>query len=292
MSLVGLLNLNKPPGMTSREAVNWVDQLVRPERSGHAGTLDPLATGVLVVCVGSATRLIPYVQRMRKTYDATFRLGWQSDTDDIEGHVQEVDVPTPPDRSSLLAVLQRFRGPIQQVPPIYSAIKVKGRRAYQLAREQKSFQLAPREVQVYRLELVDYQFPVMRILVECSAGTYIRALGRDIAAACSTSAVMSALTRTAVGAFHLDNACPLAELTSESLSQHLLPPARAVSELSQLTVTPEEARRLCCGQVIARSCPAGEDECAVFAADGQLVAIAAPQGSSQLRPIKCFPPPA
>ena len=132
--LFGLLNVNKPAGVTSRDVVNRVQRLVRPERVGHAGTLDPLATGVLVVCLGPATRLVEYLQRLRKRYRAAFLLGRTSDTEDIEGQVVELAAPPRPTPAQIAAVLPRFLGQIEQVPPAFSALKLAGRRAYELAR--------------------------------------------------------------------------------------------------------------------------------------------------------------
>ncbi len=134
MTLFGVLNVDKPAGLTSRDAVDRVERLVQPARAGHAGTLDPLATGVLVICVGQATRLIQYVQRMPKTYLATFLLGQTSETDDLEGQLTPVAAATEPTREAVERALPQFIGDIQQQPPIHSAIKLAGRRAYQLAR--------------------------------------------------------------------------------------------------------------------------------------------------------------
>src|SRR6476620_12096121 len=134
MTLIGLLNIDKPRGLTSRDAVNRVERLVRPAKAGHAGTLDPLATGVLVICVGQATRLIRFVQMMRKQYRATFLLGRQSETDDLEGEVIEIPNATKPTRAAIDAVLAQFVGDIEQRPPAHSAIKIAGSRSYKLAR--------------------------------------------------------------------------------------------------------------------------------------------------------------
>lgn len=135
MDHFGLLNIAKPAGMTSRDVVDWVQRLVRPAKAGHAGTLDPLATGVLIVCVGRATRLVPLIQEMRKTYRATFLLGRTSDSDDVEGTIIETPDVSPPTREQVQAVLPEFVGRIHQRPPAYSAVKVAGRRAYALARK-------------------------------------------------------------------------------------------------------------------------------------------------------------
>src|SRR5688572_23208926 len=141
MSLFGILNINKPSGITSRDAVNRVERLTRPVRCGHAGTLDPLASGVLVICVGSATRLVQYVQRMPKRYRATFLLGCQSPTDDVEGEITQFEAANQPTRMQIEAALPSFLGEILQRPPDHSAVKVAGRRAYSLARKGKPVDL-------------------------------------------------------------------------------------------------------------------------------------------------------
>ena len=155
----GILNVAKAGGMTSRRVVDMVQRLVRPTKAGHAGTLDPLATGVLVVCIGQATRLIEYVQRMPKTYEGTFLLGRTSDTEDVEGAVVELENPPQPTREAIEEAATKFLGTIQQRPPAYSALKVKGRRAYDLARAGKTVDLAPRPVEIYGIEVMSYQYP-------------------------------------------------------------------------------------------------------------------------------------
>ncbi len=141
--MFGILNLHKPPGMTSRQAVDRIERLVRPDKAGHAGTLDPLAEGVLVVCVGPATRLIEYVQQMRKSYRGTFQLGCDSDTEDITGQVHALPDPPIPSRAAIEQAATAFVGTIEQCPPAYSALKVAGRRAYALARAGHKVELAP-----------------------------------------------------------------------------------------------------------------------------------------------------
>ena len=196
MSPCGLLNLSKPAEMSSRQAVNLVERLTRPVRAGHAGTLDPLATGVLVVCVGAATRLIGYVQRMPKRYQGTFLLGRQSPTEDIEGDVIELADAPIPTREQVVAVAARFIGRIDQRPPAFSAVKVAGRRAYELARQGRQPEWLPRPVVIHSIEVAAYQYPELILDVACGGGTYIRSLGRDLAESLGTAAVMSALVRT------------------------------------------------------------------------------------------------
>lgn len=290
--MFGYLNIHKPAGVTSRDVVNQVQRLVRPEKVGHAGTLDPLATGVLVICVGRATRLTEYVQRMPKHYSATFLLGRQSDTEDIEGHVIELADPPQPTRDQIEAVLARFLGEIQQVPPAYSALKVDGRRAYDLARRGDDVHLAARPVVIHELRIVAYDYPELRLDIVCGSGTYVRSLGRDIARAVGTEAVMSALVRTAIGNFRLDEACDARDLTAASLPIRLLPARRAVADLPARHLTPAELQRIGHGLplepqreiVVAR-----KQEIAAFNEHGELVAILTPRDDGWLRPILNFP---
>lgn len=243
-TLSGLLNINKPHDVTSRDVVNHVQQLVRPAKAGHAGTLDPLATGVLVVCVGSATRLIEYVQEQPKTYLATFLLGRESETEDIESPSVELVDPPQPSRSEIDAALPQFLGQILQRPPAYSALKVRGKRAYSLARRGQVVELAPRPIVIHRLVVRDYAYPQLSLEVECGSGTYIRSLGRDIAVALGTGAVMSELVRTTIGPFTLTDACSLPELTNETMAHLIQPPLRAVAHYPRLQLGPAEIENL------------------------------------------------
>ncbi|HJT32749.1 MAG TPA: tRNA pseudouridine(55) synthase TruB [Pirellulales bacterium] len=291
MTLTGLLNLHKPPGMTSREAVDRVKRWVRPAKTGHAGTLDPLASGVLVVAVGSATRLIEYVQAMPKSYVGTFLLGRESSTEDIEGEVRTLaDAPTP-SVTQLREAAARLTGEIEQRPPAFSALKVQGRRAYDLARAGLSVELAPRPVTIHRLDVLRYEYPEVVLDVECSSGTYIRSLGRDLAAAVGTAAVMSALVRTAIGSFRLDDATHPDELDQHLVRERLLAPRKAVAALPIAQLTDEQLRRVRNGLPIAHPIysEATFDQTAEVAgidADGQLAAILAPRPDGQLWPVK------
>jgi tRNA pseudouridine55 synthase len=284
----GILNLNKPSGMTSRQAVNVIDRLSRPERSGHAGTLDPLASGVLLVCMGTATRLVEYLQDMPKSYEGTFLLGRSSTTDDTEGEVTELVDPPRPSHTDMAAAARNFIGPIQQRPPAFSAIKVAGRRAYDLARRGQPPELAARTVTVYELDLVEYDYPRLVLRVACSGGTYIRALGRDLAVALGTAAAMSALVRTAIGPFTLAAAVDPTALTPENWTEHVQPMSRAVTQLPQLVLDDDAIARLRHGQrVPCPALPSGE-ELAVLDGRGQLAAIVRPEGGDVVRPVKNF----
>jgi tRNA pseudouridine55 synthase len=248
----GILNVDKPAGLTSRDAVNRIEGLVRGVKCGHAGTLDPLATGVLVVCVGPATRLIQYVQRMPKHYQAVFQLGRRSVTDDIEGEVELVADAAEPTRAEIEAVLPQFVGEIEQRPPAFSAIKVAGQRAYDLARRGDEFELPVRTITIYRLELLRYEYPELELAIECGSGTYVRSLGRDLAAALGTAAVMSSLVRTAIGDFRVENAVALDAITNSTFAEHLQPPIEALKRLPQLALNDRELAELRHGRPIER----------------------------------------
>jgi len=286
----GLLNLNKPPGMTSRRAVDIVQRLGPRIKAGHAGTLDPLASGVLVVCVGAATRLIDYLQRMSKCYEAAFLLGRQSPTEDVDGPVTELPSPPVPSLDAVIAAAGRLTGAIEQRPPAFSALKVQGRRAYDLARKGQRPDLAPRTVMVYRLDVVAYAYPELQVRVECGSGTYVRALGRDLAASLETAAVMSRLVRTAVGSFRLEEAVSPEALSAETWIGHLLPPVRAVESLPRVELTPIELQHIRAGRTIPRRAdgPEGSEIAAVDAA-GRLAAILVPRGPGAWGPVRNFP---
>lgn len=283
--MYGLLNINKPLGKTSRDAVNCVQRVVRPVKVGHAGTLDPLATGVLVLCLGPATRLIQYVQQLPKRYTGTFLLGRRSDSDDLEGEVVELDNPPVPTLAEVTAALPRFTGTIQQRPPIFSAIKVNGRRAYDLARAGKDVQLAARPVTVHDLRVVRYDYPELVLDIGCGSGTYIRSLGRDIAESLGTAALMSALERTAIGGFTVETAMNLRDVSADSLEKHLFPVEDAVRHLDTIELTSDEVLLISNGRTIERPQHGFSGDVAALDAAGHLVAIVAPRNIDQIRPI-------
>jgi tRNA pseudouridine55 synthase len=247
----GLLILDKPGGITSREAVDralrWFP---RRTRMGHCGTLDPLATGVLVLCVGSATRLTEYVQDMAKTYHAGLLLGARSDTDDADGSRASVPVTRPPDRERLLRHLQAFVGTIKQTPPAYSAARLAGRRAYDLARQGKGVNLQPRPVEIYRIELQAYNYPRLQLAIECGKGTYIRSLARDLGERLSCGALVETLRRTRIGPFDVADAVSL-ETDARTARSRFLPLSAAVTELSRLTLDAVQAMKVRQGQPLA-----------------------------------------
>jgi tRNA pseudouridine55 synthase len=234
----GIINLNKPPGWTSRDALNRVEHLVRPLKAGHAGTLDPIAEGVLVVCVGAATRLIEYIQQMPKVYRATFLLGRRSASDDVETAVEVMADAPAPSHEAVATALRQFEGAIEQRPPAFSAVKVEGQRAYRLARRGATIELRPRTIEIRQLRIVRYEYPELELAFQCSSGTYVRSLGRDLAAALGAHAVMAALVRTAVGNFRIEDAMDARGPDLARLREHLQSPLTAVPHLPRLVLSP------------------------------------------------------
>jgi tRNA pseudouridine55 synthase len=244
----GILVVNKDRGWTSHDVVAKVRRVAGLKRVGHAGTLDPMAEGVLPVLLGRATRLAELLQAGRKTYLATVSLGAATETDDAEGRVTEqMDVP-PLSADAVSQVLQRFLGEQMQLPPRYSALKVNGERAYAVARRGDDVALAARSICVYDLQLRAFSPTQLELEVACSKGTYVRALARDIAAALGTVGHLSGLQRTQVGPFTLGDAHRMEELTADGLDQALLSPSRAVPDAPCIRVDDEQATRLRNGQ--------------------------------------------
>lgn len=279
LNLSGLFNVHKPEGITSRQVVNQIQKLVRPTKTGHAGTLDPLATGVLVVCIGSATRLIRFIQDQPKEYIGEFVLGKRSDTDDITGNIMETSDFPIITREQLEFCLPTYQGQIEQVPPQFSAVHINGQRAYDLARRGESFEIQPRTVEVYEIELIEFEFPRFQLRIVCGSGTYIRSLGRDLGEQLGCGAVMTSLVRTRIGDFKLDSGMKLNEdLDLESLAAQLHPAELAVNHLFQYLCNTKELDDLCHGRVIECSperLPTDDEqhEIAVVTSDGTLVAI-------------------
>ncbi len=215
MTLHGILVIDKGPGLTSHDVVAWVRRITGERKVGHTGTLDPLATGVLPVCLGAATKVIEYLVADDKAYEAEVVLGAETDTDDAEGRVvREAPVPTLT-AADLDQTLAPFRGDIVQIPPMYAAIKVGGRKLYELARAGETVERAPRAVRIDRLDLLDWQSPVARLRIDCSKGTYIRALARDLGRALGCGGHLRSLRRLRSGSFTIDRAIALEWLGHE-----------------------------------------------------------------------------
>jgi tRNA pseudouridine55 synthase len=208
----GILNINKPTGKTSFSVVSLVKRLSGEKRVGHAGTLDPLATGVLPVCLGQGTRVIPFLLEATKAYRAEIELGVTTDTYDAAGNITSRGDPSGISREQLLSALNDFTGEIQQVPPMYSAVKHKGRPLYQLARSGIQVKRKSRKRRVYRLELTGWQPPIATIEVECSKGTYIRSLAHDLGQLLGCGASLKSLTRLRCGLFSIEGAISIPKL--------------------------------------------------------------------------------
>lgn len=281
--LHGLLVLDKPGGVTSRTAVDRAQRwFPRGTRLGHTGTLDPLATGVLVLCVGAATRLAEYVQRMPKVYRAGITLGGRSDTDDADGTVTPTPGATPPCLEQVQGPLQTFLGEIEQVPPAYSAAKVAGRRSYALARRGEETNLAARTVTIYAIDLLRYDYPHLDLEVRCGKGTYIRSLARDLGERLGVGGYVASLRRTRVGPFDVARAVP-PDVDAATARQAMLPTRLAVAELPARTVTDDEARRLRQGQALPLAEDVGDAaEVALYDPRGALAAVGTVDSSRRI----------
>ena len=255
----GWVVLDKPVGMTSTHAVAVIKRLFAAKRAGHAGTLDPLASGCLPVALGEATKTVPFVVDGRKTYLFTVRWGEERDTDDAEGRIVTTS-ESRPDRVAIEASLPRFVGAIEQVPPRFSAIKIDGERAYDLAREGETIHIAPRAVTIHRLELVDVPDTDHAVLAaECGKGTYVRALARDLGQALGVLGHVCALRRNRVSPFaegdmisleRLESLCHRAAAGEGNLADILLPVETALDDIPALAVSPADAARLRRGQAV------------------------------------------
>lgn len=294
----GFLNINKPSGITSRAAVDLVRHASRNSESqsnrsikvGHTGTLDPIACGVLVICVGKTTRLADYVQQMPKSYRATFLLDRKSETDDTESDVEMLESTAEVSEARLRELLSKFVGAVDQIPPKFSAAKVDGRRAYKLARRKTDFELQPRKVTIYEIELLRFEYPEFQIDVRCGAGTYIRSLGRDIAAELGTCAVMSSLVRTSVGDFDINSAVDPASLDLQSICENLLPPVAAVKQLPKVKLSDDEISELRFGRGVQTSKISDSGQLiAGLNQEGELVSLLKlSPGGGEFRPFRNF----
>ena len=316
--LFGVLAIDKPASMTSRDVVNRVQRLLRtaqtfksssrisepdensPPKSrqfvkvGHTGTLDPMATGVLLLVVGQATRLVEYSHDLPKTYEAEFTLGLTSNTLDSTGQIQLISSAPTIGRQQLMAELQNWQGPIRQQPPKVSAVHIGGHRAYEMARKGIEFEVPTRVVTIHRLELMSFEFPRFVLRVQCSTGTYIRSLGADIATALGSGAVMSRLVRTEIGPFRLVDCVSLGALQSKKeIVQSLRPPLDLLQQMMQIKLEEVDCQSLRQGKKLRmdqvnRSFP-GQDGQQAVAVDvgGRPVAIVL-MAQGLIRPIRVF----
>jgi len=251
-NISGWLVLNKPYDMGSTDAVGKTRWLLNAKKSGHAGTLDPLATGILPIAFGEATKTIPFIQNGIKIYHFTLVWGKATNTDDVEGEIIATSENRPA-RDQVEKALEDFRGIITQVPPAFSAIKIKGERAYDLARAGKKFEMPSREVEIESFELLEHDKEQSKFEVVCAKGTYIRALGRDLALALGTKGHVGALHRAAVGHFHAKNAISYEEFEKASLEEReemLLPISAGLESLTEIKIDASQAQLIRLGNPV------------------------------------------
>ncbi|WP_203582256.1 tRNA pseudouridine(55) synthase TruB [Microbacterium hibisci] len=281
MAAPGILLVDKPGGITSHDVVARARRALGTRKIGHAGTLDPMATGLLVLGVEGATRLLTFVVGLDKTYEATIRLGVSTDTDDADGQVVATTDASSVGSASIAEAITALSGLISQVPSTYSAIKVDGRRAYDLARSGEEVQLKAREVTVSRFEVLaerrDGAVVDLDVVVDCSSGTYIRSLARDLGAALGVGGHLTALRRTRIGPFEVSGAAAIDAIADAPLRE---PAAAAAAVLGRLDVTADEARDLRHGKrLVGAAARLPADPTAAIDPDGRLVGIVGRRGA-------------
>ncbi len=288
MKPVGLLLVDKPEGPTSHDMVEIARRLIGVRRVGHAGTLDPLASGLMLLCVGWATRLAEYLAVLPKTYRAVIRLGERTDTDDRTGTVTaRSEAWRAVDAGQVRRALQRQLGEFEQLPPAHSAKKVAGQRAYVLARAGEAPRLQPQRVTIWRLSLSEMSLPSLTVEAECSSGTYIRSVARDLGEALGVGAHLTGLRRLRVGSFDVADAIALGQYTlRDRVIAQLRPPEAAVAHLRRVDLGAEAREALRHGRPVESGGVDAEGPVAVFV-DGELVALAQAR-EGQLRPKKVF----
>ncbi|MCC2096473.1 MAG: tRNA pseudouridine(55) synthase TruB [Hyphomicrobiales bacterium] len=285
----GWLILDKPQGITSTQAVSRVKRLFNAKKAGHAGTLDPLATGILPIAFGEATKTVPFVQDGKKAYLFTVQWGVETDSDDAEGTVVHTS-DLRPERAAIEAILSRFTGTIMQVPPSFSAIKVNGERAYDIARDGEKVELAAREITIDSLQLVEASRDEAVFEAHCGKGTYVRAIARDMGRELGCHGHVTALRRTRVGPFTIEDAVPLEDLEAEGAQplDSLLSVEAGLTELPCVVVDRNGAARLRRGQsLILRGRDAPFDGIAYAACGGVPIAFGTVEGG-ELNPSRVF----
>jgi len=299
--LFGVLNLQKPEGITSRDLVNRVQRLVKPAKVGHAGTLDPMATGVLLVCVGPATKLISLLQEGSKMYRTEFTLGMSSDTDDATGKISVPETPIEPCQlAEIVQHLEAMTGNILQVPPDFSAVHVNGQRAYALARRGESVELNAKTVRIDEIKVLDYSWPRLELEITCGSGTYIRSIARDLGLQLGCGALMSRLERTRVGNFSVTESLPDDQITVATIQERIRPAVEIVAGLPAFDCSADDVGHLICGRMVrldrnrmrntnlAKDVIAGDIIALTRADFSDLLALAVVTADFQLQPRTVF----
>jgi tRNA pseudouridine55 synthase len=260
-SISGILVVDKPVGMTSHDVVQIIRRGTNIRRAGHTGTLDPRASGVLVILIGPAVRLSEYVSAADKRYQAVIRLGSKTDTYDLDGRITDTN-PVNVTQQEFEEILKKFVGEIKQTPPPFSAVRVQGKHAYEMARQGEEVDLEPRMITVHSLEVVEWDPPEITVDVHCSSGTYVRSLAYDLGEALGCGATLAGLRRTKSGRFTLRDAVPLRKLIESFESgtwyKYVIPAAEALSEWTALTLTNEQVEAIRHGHRISGEGKEGE----------------------------------
>jgi tRNA pseudouridine55 synthase len=279
MTVDGILSIDKPEGKTSFSVISYLRKLTGEKRIGHAGTLDPLASGVLPVCFGRATRIIRFLMDARKTYLAEIELGISTDTFDREGKIAERIDPGYVTEDEIRRVLDSFRGVITQTPPIYSALKYQGKRYYDIARAGEQIEIKPRTIEISRLELLSWEMPVLKIEVECSKGTYIRSLANDIGKMLKCGGHLKNLVRTKYGPYDIESSHTLSQVEAaikdDTFSELLDPLDGPLYNLDALLLNVQEEMDVRCGRSISVSDTAAIHTryCRAYSTSGEFIAI-------------------
>lgn len=296
----GWLLIDKPSGMTSREVINAIERKWRGVKFGHAGTLDPLASGLLLVAVGPATRLVEHSHRLGKSYEATIRLGATSSTDDADGEVTVDLTAEPVSQETIRAALDRMEGPeVLQTPPVFSAIHTDGKRAYELARAGREVTLTARPVRIDRIAVTSYEWPFLKVVVDCSAGTYIRSIARDLGQVLGVGGLIETLRRTTIGPFQVEASQTLDNLLHscdlEAITQHA---AEVLPGWPRVQLSAVDLTEICHGRAVKASEifqeVAAETEVAMIDPEGGLAGLArvAERGEEKwIQPWRVFAKP-
>ena len=265
----GIILVNKRQGWTSFDVVNYCKRIFNTREVGHLGTLDPMATGLLAVTVGSANKLFDMFLNKTKTYIAEFEFGYSTDTLDAEGEIENRsnNIPT---IEEIEKVLPQFIGRIEQIPPKYSAKKINGKKAYEMARKGNDFELKPSVVAINSINLVSYNKAILKLEINCGSGTYIRSLGRDIASKLNTFATMVSLVRTELGGFNLSQAIDIKDNSNEDITSHLIPIDSVFKNIDTLD-NEDIVKRLLNGQTVIADILDGDYK---LYKDSEFVAIA------------------
>jgi tRNA pseudouridine55 synthase len=296
-AISGILVVDKPVGLTSHDVVEIIRKGTNIRRAGHTGTLDPRASGVLVVLVGPAVRLSEFVSASDKRYQAIIRLGAATDTYDADGRFTgQPNAPVNITEAQFNEALQHFVGEIEQTPPAYSAVKVQGRKAYEMARQGEEVELAPRKINVYHLEVLEWAPPEVVIDVHCSSGTYVRSLANDLGAELGCGAYLVGLRRTKSGRFSLRDATPLRKLqeafTIGNWYQYLIPAAEALAEWTAVELSPDQVEEVKHGHRVKAAPETQPGLVRGVSMAGELIAImdlaAGEDGSPEWQPKKVF----